>query len=197
MNDAPQIRTSLNRIGEGVRNELGKGGVDSQVGPHDDEEVSPFGYLGLKELSVVDGLLRRVDRAGTNDDKNPIIVPGQNPSGVVASRGNRLLGGRGRNDLMAKEGGLDEGVVLKLNRVRNGKWEEMAAVDVHQRRGDPECSLEAFPRYQGRERHHRKCERKTCFWRWLKVEEGRRKGKRDGREEERTMLTKPPSMALI
>lgn len=103
---------------------LEKGGkVDSQVGPHDDEEVSPFWHLGLEELGVVDGLLRRVDGAGTDDDQNPIIVSRQNPGGIVASRGDCLLGGRGRNDLVAEEGGLDEGVVLKSNRVRNGKSE--------------------------------------------------------------------------
>ena len=103
----------------------GGGKADSQVGPHDDKEVAPFGNLGLEELSVVDGLLRRMDRAGTNDDENPIIVSGQNPGGIVASRGNRLLGGRGRDDLVAEEGGLDEGVVLKLNRVRNEKQENV------------------------------------------------------------------------
>ena len=110
--------------GKELEDELGKGGkVDSQVGPHDDQEVAPFGNLGLEEFSIVDGLLRRVDRAGTDDDEDPIIVSGQNPGGIVASRGNRLLGGRGRDDLVAEEGGLDEGVVLQSNRVRNGKQE--------------------------------------------------------------------------
>lgn len=70
------------------------------------------------------------------------------------------------------------------------------AIDIHQRRGDPECSLEGLLRCQGRERHHQKSEQKTCFWRLLKGEESRGKRKRDGREEER-ILTKPPAMALI
>lgn len=38
-----------------------EGAINSQVGPHDNEEVSPFWDLGFEELSVGDGLLRRVD----------------------------------------------------------------------------------------------------------------------------------------
>lgn len=48
----------------------------SQVGTHDNEEVTPFGNLGLEEFRVSDGLFRRMDRAGANDDENPIVVPG-------------------------------------------------------------------------------------------------------------------------
>jgi len=86
--------------------------IDSQVGPHDNEKVTPFRDLGLKKFGVGDSLLGRMDRAGANDNNKSIIVSGQNSSGIVASGGDGLLrDGRGDN-LMAKEGGLDEGIVL-------------------------------------------------------------------------------------
>ena len=47
--------------------------IDLQVGPHDDEEVSPVRNLGFEELGVSDGLFRRVDGAGADNNENPII----------------------------------------------------------------------------------------------------------------------------
>jgi len=73
-----------------------------KVSPHNDEEVTPFGDLGLEEFSVIDRLLRRVDRAGANDNEKSIIVSGQNSSGIVASRGDGLLRGSSRDDLVAQ-----------------------------------------------------------------------------------------------
>lgn len=84
----------------------------SQVSPHDDKEITPFGHLRFEELSVIDGLLRGMDRTGANDDKKSIVVSGQDPSTVVASGGNGLLGSRRRNDLVTKQSGLHEGVIL-------------------------------------------------------------------------------------
>lgn len=64
-----------------------------------------------------------MDRAGANNDKDPIIVARQNPSGIVASGSNSLLRDRGRNHLVAEESGLNKGIVLQ-NRVRSGKGED-------------------------------------------------------------------------
>jgi len=100
---------------EGVRNESerGYGLVDSQVGPHDDQEVTPFGNLGFEEVSVIDGLLRRVDRAGADDYEKSVVVSGQNSRRIIASRGDGLLGSRGRDNFMAEQSGLDERVILE------------------------------------------------------------------------------------
>jgi len=73
-----------------------------KVGTHDDEEITPFWYLRFEELRVSDGLLWRMDRAGANDDEDPIIVSGQNSSGVVAGRSDSLLGGGRGDDLVTK-----------------------------------------------------------------------------------------------
>ena len=54
-----------------------------------------------------------MDRAGANDNEDSIIVSSQNPSRIVAGRSNGLLGDRSGDDLMAKQGRLDEGVILK------------------------------------------------------------------------------------
>ena len=89
--------------------------IDSQVGSHDNEEVAPLGHLGFEEFSVIDGLLRRVNRARANDDEKSIVISGQNSSTVVASRGDSLLGGRRRDYLVAKQSRLDEGVILDWN----------------------------------------------------------------------------------
>jgi len=77
-------------------------GISSQVGTHDDEEVVPFWNLGFEELGVSDGLLGRMNRAGANDDQDPVIVSGQNPCGIVAGRSDGLLRRGGRNDLVTK-----------------------------------------------------------------------------------------------
>jgi len=82
-----------------------------KVGPHDDQEVTPFGNLGLEEVSVIDCLLRRVDRARADDDEKSIIVSGQNSSGIVASRGDSLLGGSGGDDFVAEQSGLNKGII--------------------------------------------------------------------------------------
>ena len=54
-----------------------------------------------------------MDRAGANDNEDSIIVSSQNSSRIVAGRSDGLLGDRSGDDLMAKQGRLDEGVVLK------------------------------------------------------------------------------------
>jgi len=90
-----------------------------KVGPHDDEEISPFGDLGLEEFSIIDRLLRRVDRAGANDDEKSIIVSGQNSSGIVTSGGDGLLGGSSGDDLVAQQGRLDEGVITNDTTILN------------------------------------------------------------------------------
>jgi len=82
--------------------EDGGGARGSQVGTHDNEEVAPFGNLRFEEFRISDGLLGRMDRAGANDDENPIIVSGQNSSGIVAGRSDGLLREGGRDDLVTK-----------------------------------------------------------------------------------------------
>lgn len=76
--------------------------INLQIGPHDDGEVSPFWDLGFEELGISDGLLRRVDRAGADDNENPIIVSCQNPGGGVTSGSDGLLREGGRNDFMTE-----------------------------------------------------------------------------------------------
>lgn len=90
-------------------------GIDSQVSPHDDEEVTPFGNLGLEELSVIESLLRRVDGAGTNDNDESVVISGQNSRRIVASRSNGLLGGSSGDNLVTEQSRLDKGVVLGWN----------------------------------------------------------------------------------
>jgi hypothetical protein len=90
-----------------------------KVGPHDDEEVTPFGDLGFEELSIIDRLLRRVDRAGANDDDKSIVVSGQNSSGIVTSGGDGLLGGSTRHDLVAQKCGLNERVITNDTTILN------------------------------------------------------------------------------
>jgi hypothetical protein len=48
--------------------------INLQVGSHDNVEVSPFWDLRFKEFGVGNGLLRRVDGAGADDDENSIVV---------------------------------------------------------------------------------------------------------------------------
>jgi len=84
-------------------NEVRQGEVrGSQVGTHDNEEVTPFGDLRFEEFRISDGLLGRMDRAGANDDENPIIVSGQNSSGIVSSGSDGLLGDWRGDDLVTK-----------------------------------------------------------------------------------------------
>lgn len=90
-----------------------------EVCPHDDEEVAPFGDLGFEKLGIGDGLLGRMDRAGANDNENPIIVACQNSSSSVAGRSDGLLGDRGGNDLMAEESRLNEWVVSDNTTILN------------------------------------------------------------------------------
>ena len=47
--------------------------TDLQVGPHSDEEVSLLQNLGFEKLCVSDGLLRRVDGAGSDNNENLMI----------------------------------------------------------------------------------------------------------------------------
>jgi len=61
---------------------------------------------------------------------------------------------------------------------------EPVVMDAHQRHDGPECSLGAFQRYRGRERHHRRSEKKTFLWRLLKGGE-KMERERVRREEER------------
>lgn len=108
--------TSLEEVGDEsekkIKRKRGKG-VDSQVGTHDDKEVSPFWDLVFEEVGISDGLLRRMDRAGADDHEDSIIVSGQNPSGIVTGGSDGLLRGRRRYDLVAKQSRLDEGIVLE------------------------------------------------------------------------------------
>jgi len=73
-----------------------------EISPHDNEEIAPFGNLGSKEFGVVESLLRRMDGTGANDHEKSIVVSGQDPRRVVASRGDSLLGGRRRDDLVTE-----------------------------------------------------------------------------------------------
>lgn len=68
-----------------------------------------------------------MDGAGADDDKNSVIVACQNSRSTVASGSDGLLRDRRRNDLVTKQSRLDEGVVLKENRVRNERGEEKYA----------------------------------------------------------------------
>ena len=72
-------------------------------------------------------------------------------------------------------------------------------MDVHRRHDDPECSPEAFLRYQELERHHRECKQKTCLWRLLKGGEKRagRIREKEMEEKKRGILTKPPATVRI
>lgn len=87
--------------------------ISLQVGPHDYEEVPPIWDLGFEEPSILDSLLRRVDRAGADDNEDSIIVARQNSSGIVASRSDGLLRDGRRNDFMTEQSRLNEGVVLE------------------------------------------------------------------------------------
>jgi len=107
---------------------------DSQVSPHDDEEITPFGDLRFEELSVIDGLLRRMDGTGANDDNKSVVISGQDSSTIVASGGNGLLGGRRRDDLVTEQSGLHKGVILDgiESEVKNVGRAEGIGVYVHQ-----------------------------------------------------------------
>ena len=48
--------------------------IGVQIGPHDNEKVPPFWDLRFEEFGISDGLFRRVDGAGADDDDNSIIV---------------------------------------------------------------------------------------------------------------------------
>jgi len=45
-----------------------------EISPHDNEEVSPFRDLGFEEFGVSDGFLRRVNRAGADDNEDSIVI---------------------------------------------------------------------------------------------------------------------------
>jgi len=116
INNHPHLRISLHTSLQGgdeseLKGEKNKA-VNSQVSPHDNEEVAPFRHLRLEEFGVSDGLFRRVNRAGANDNNKSVIVSGQDSSAIVASGSDSLLGGRRGDDFMAKQGRLDEGVIL-------------------------------------------------------------------------------------
>lgn len=86
---------------------------DSQIGPHHDLKITPFRDLRFEEFSVINGLLRRMNGAGADDDKESIVISRQDPGRIVASRGNGLLGGRRRNDFVTEQSGLNKGVILE------------------------------------------------------------------------------------
>lgn len=90
-----------------------------EIGPHDDEEVSPFWDLGFEEFGIGDGLLRGVDRARADDNENPVIVSCQNPGGGVTSGSDGLLRERGRNDLVTKQSRLNEWIVSDNTAILN------------------------------------------------------------------------------
>jgi hypothetical protein len=53
-----------------------------------------------------------MDRTRADDDEYSVIVASQYACGMVTSRGNRALGLWSRANIMAKEGRLDERVIL-------------------------------------------------------------------------------------
>lgn len=75
-------------------------------------EVRKLWDPGLQELGVLDSLFRRMDRAGTNDDQEAVIIACNDPCRVVATFRDGLLGGSGQLDFVAKESGLDKRVIL-------------------------------------------------------------------------------------
>ena len=87
-----------------------------QVSAHDDEEVVPLWNFGSEKVCVLDGLRGRVDGARPDDDEKTVILAGEDPSSSKPGGSNSGKGALGRDDLVAEEGGLDEGIVL-------GGWE--------------------------------------------------------------------------
>jgi len=75
-----------------------------------------------------------MDRTGADDDKKSIVISGQDPSTIVASRGDGLLGGRRRDDLVTEQSGLNKGVVLDEieSEVKNVGRAEGIGANVHQ-----------------------------------------------------------------
>lgn len=86
----------------------------SQVSTHDDVQVGPRGHLLPEKVGVLDALLRRVDGAGADDDDHPVVLACKNAGRGVAGSGSGGLRLRRSADLVAEEGGLDQGVVLRL-----------------------------------------------------------------------------------
>ena len=89
--------------------------MDVQVSPHDDEQVPPFWDFRPEEVRVLDRLRRRMDGARADDDEKTFVVAGEDASGAEACGGDGVEGLMGGLDLMAEEGGLNEGVILEAD----------------------------------------------------------------------------------
>ena len=92
-----------------------EGTSDSQVGAHNDEQVGPLGHFRFEELGVLEGLFGGVDRARADDDEKTFVVAGEDASGAEACGGDGVEGLMGGLDLMAEEGGLNEGVIMEAD----------------------------------------------------------------------------------
>ncbi len=89
-------------------------GKHGQVSAHDDEEVVALWDFGPEKVGVLDGLCGRMNGAWADDDKETIILAGEDPCSREASGGDGSKGALGRDDLMAEEGGLDEWIILEI-----------------------------------------------------------------------------------
>lgn len=88
-------------------------GRHGQVSAHDDKEIVPVWDFGPEKVCVLDGLGGRVDGTRADDDEETIILAGEDPCSREAGRSNGGEGALGRDDLVAEEGGLYEGIVLE------------------------------------------------------------------------------------
>lgn len=75
---------------------------DSQVSAHDDVEVAPLGDHGVETACVVEGLLGGVYGARADDDDETVVLASEDAGSVIASEGDGVLGGVGRDDLVAE-----------------------------------------------------------------------------------------------
>ena len=81
-------------------------------------------------MGVLDRLLWGVDGAGADDDKDAVIVTGEDACSGEAGGGNGVERGLGRDDLMSEKRWLEEGVVLSV-RIGNGiGWEGGAGGEI-------------------------------------------------------------------
>lgn len=76
-------------------------------------QIRPRRQLFPQQRRIRDRLLRRMDRARPDNDNYPIILPCDDACGGEACRRDRGVRLGSRADLVAEEGGLDEGIVLR------------------------------------------------------------------------------------
>jgi len=60
-----------------------------QIRSHNDLQPIPPVEVAFEELGVYEGLFCRVDRAGTDDDENAVVMVLDDGSGGMACSGNR------------------------------------------------------------------------------------------------------------